>query len=92
MKFDADTMHKLRSNLDELDAWLGAEYNFICRMRESTDSVSISEEEHGRFASYQPKLPDIILLTVVRESASKKHYQLMVDVSDLSLAFLAQAW
>jgi hypothetical protein len=84
MSFDAYTMHKLRSDLDELNSWLDAEYDFTYRMRESPDSVRISEDERGRFVSYRPKLPDILLLTVVRESASKKHYQLTVDVSDLS--------
>ncbi len=85
MLFDAYTMHKLRSNLNELDAWLDAEYDFTHRMRESPDSARISEDECGRFVSYWPKFPDILLLTVVRESASKKHYQLTVDVSYLSL-------
>ena len=84
MSFDAYTMHKLRSGLDELDAWLDAEYDFTRRMRESPDSVRILEDERGRFVSYRPKLPDILLLTVVRESARNKHYQLMVDISDLS--------
>jgi hypothetical protein len=84
MSFDAYTMHKLRSDLNELDAWLDAEYDFTHRIGESPDSIRISEDEGGRFASYRPKLPGILLLTVVRESASKKHYQLMLDISDLS--------
>ena len=84
MSFDAYTMHKLRSGLNELDAWLEAEYDFTRRMRESPDSVGILEDERGSFVSYRPKLPDILLLTVVRESVCKKHYQLTVDVSDLS--------
>ena len=82
MSFDAYTMHKLRSGLDDLNAWLETEYNFS--RSDSPDSICSLEDEHGKVVSFRPKLPDILLLTVVEEPTRKKHYQLTVSVSDLS--------
>jgi len=82
MSFDAYTMHKLRSGLDELDAWLETEYSFT--RSDSPDSICCLEDEHGKVVSFRPKLPDIILLTVVEEPTRKKLHQLTVSVSDLS--------
>ncbi|KAL3808367.1 hypothetical protein ACHAXA_005338 [Cyclostephanos tholiformis] len=81
MSFDAYTMHKLKCGLNELDAWLDTHYG---SRSDSPDSVLSFEDEHGRFVSFGPKLPNILLLTVLRESTRKQHHQLPVSVSDLS--------
>lgn len=73
MSFDAYTMHKLKCGLNELDAWLETHYGSRSDSPYSVLSVP-----------FRPKLPDILLLTVLRETTRKQHHQLPVSVSDLS--------
>mmetsp|Transcript_44552 Transcript_44552/g.93489 ORF Transcript_44552/g.93489 Transcript_44552/m.93489 type:complete len:536 (+) Transcript_44552:114-1721(+) len=79
MSFDAYTMHKLRSGLDDLASELMAGCVPI-RRSDSPDNVC-SIEEAGS-SSTQIKLPEVILLTVADEP--QQHYELCVGVSDFS--------
>ena len=84
MSFDAYIMHKLRSELAELGAWLKSQYGSSIFRSDSPDNVGSFVDEDGRFVSFRLELPRILLLTVVREPTSAKHYQLTVSVTDTS--------
>lgn len=84
MSFDAYIMHKLRSELAKLGAWLKAEYGSNIFRSDPPDNVGSFVDEDGRFVSFRLELPLIMLLTVVREPTRAKHYQLTVSVTDTS--------
>ncbi|KAL7546480.1 hypothetical protein ACHAWF_009814 [Thalassiosira exigua] len=79
MSFDAYTLHKLRSEMDELTASQGQPRALIHRS-DSPDDIQTFEVS----ASPQAKLPELLLLTVAE--MPQKHFELLFDVatSDLS--------
>eukprot|EP00579_Thalassiosira_antarctica_P014719 CAMPEP_0201942440 /NCGR_PEP_ID=MMETSP0903-20130614/49045_1 /ASSEMBLY_ACC=CAM_ASM_000552 /TAXON_ID=420261 /ORGANISM="Thalassiosira antarctica, Strain CCMP982" /LENGTH=498 /DNA_ID=CAMNT_0048484831 /DNA_START=48 /DNA_END=1541 /DNA_ORIENTATION=- len=78
MSFDAYTMHKLRSELNELASSLMAASDPLIWCRSESPHNVRSFEDDGS----QVNMPGVLLLTVAKEP--QEHYELSVGVSDLT--------